>query len=289
MSASVFVPAALGLVGSMIQVRREQRAQRQQNQYVQSQDALAAQYRADDIARQDHQAAIQRQDTIAANQQAQGNFERMLTSSVQERVADARKAGISPLAALGMPGASPPHLQVASRAGGSIGSGLSGLQQQFSAGTGMGAHMREMADKYMEYNERRLDRKLRRERLIDRFERAQLKASGLNDRRKFEAKLARMQHARYIGGLIRRSLARAKMNQVERSPAHRTAIAQHEAQGTYANPIPMAVWYHDPATGRKFRAMSENAAEAMEGGLPGAYATGGFLYGAGKELEMIKE
>lgn len=58
------------------------------------------------------------------NQLAQQNFRDQLTSGIQYRVKDARAAGISPLAALGAPGASPVHFNTDyGRAGGTGGRG----------------------------------------------------------------------------------------------------------------------------------------------------------------------
>lgn len=47
------------------------------------------------------------------NQQGQANFERQQTQMIQDRVRDARQAGIGPLASLGLPGAQAPSFSMA--------------------------------------------------------------------------------------------------------------------------------------------------------------------------------
>ena len=71
-------------------------------------------------ASKNRKAARQEQAQVQANNaQAQQNFDRQMTQTVQERVADAQKAGVSPLAALGVSGTpGPPAFQVARRRGG---------------------------------------------------------------------------------------------------------------------------------------------------------------------------
>lgn len=94
------------------------------------------------------------------NNLAQQNFDKVLNTSVERRVADAKRAGIAPLAALGAPGAQLPAFQVNNTRGGPETS-LSGVGEMLS-GVGQAAASIQ----------NRRDRK--RERIADRASRLQL-------------------------------------------------------------------------------------------------------------------
>lgn len=150
MSFAAPIATAVGAGLSFIGGRRAQNQQAEQ--FAQTTGINDARY------------AQARADTLAANAQTQRNFETALNQSVRRRVHDARMAGISPLAALGMPGANAPSFDVAQAPQAAR---ASGTYNGFTAAGEALDRAGEMMYRRQERKERRAERRLEESHQLD--------------------------------------------------------------------------------------------------------------------------
>lgn len=178
------------------------------------------------------------------NRQQQRNYERAITRGVQDRVADAKAAGISPLAALGVSGSSLPNFSVGSPPAGTY-SGMSAVA--------------DVAEGLAEFQAAREGREERRQ--DDLFREEMKNAQAARAKLHAETDAVRYQTAAAAQRLAERRLATFGT----------TALAEHDAGKTK---LPLFVRYYDnrkemgPLLAGEYDLVAEEAAESMEGTTP---------------------
>ncbi len=158
-------------------------------------------------------------------------FERTQTQTIQDRVADARRAGIGPLAAMGMQGSTPPS--ISARRGGT-----------YSPATGVGKAVQGIG-RYIERQQQQGA--------------IQLQNETINSQR------AETEKRRAETDAVRIQTELAKQRYYERQQGLHGPSVASEAEAYPLKDEPAYVRYTDPRTGEVWWGPSERYVESMEG------------------------